>query len=353
MERNIYVKWIYRLSLGLLILLFLYIFYLLAPVWKPLLKLVFLSLSPFIIGGFITYLLHPVVERLHRAGIPRISAIIIIYVFFFGGVGYGIYKGFPMLVEQLRQLSVHAPDYANEYKSWLTLIQKETSTWPDGLQHQLEDRIHALESWANGLVENILTMLLKLMNNLFIIVIIPFVSFYLLKDIAKVKKMALSLTPSKWRRKATSFMKDIDASLGGYIRGQLLVCFVIGVLSFLAFWMIKLHYPLILSIFVGFTNIIPYFGPIVGAVPALIIASTISVKMMFYVILIIILLQFLEGNILSPFIVGKSLHMHPLFIMGALIIGGEVAGVIGLIVAVPFFAIVKTALLHGKNHFIP
>ncbi|WP_335869258.1 AI-2E family transporter [Bacillus sp. 2205SS5-2] len=352
MERKDYVTWLYRLSLSLLVLLFIYILYLLAPVWHPFLKVLIIALSPFLIGGFITYLLHPVVEKLHSAGIPRISALIIIYVFFFGGIGYGLYKGFPNLVEQLRQLSLQAPTYAKEYKGWLSIIQQETASWPDGLQDQLEEMIHGLEKWANSLVDKLIRLLLSLLNKAFLIIIIPFVSFYLLKDIIKVKRFASKITPINWRKKASLFIHDLDESLGGYIRGQLLICFIIGALSFAAFWLIGINYPLILGLFVGFTNIIPYFGPIVGALPALVIASTMSVNMMVYVVLIIVVLQFLEGNILSPYIVGKSLHMHPLFIMGALVVGGELGGVLGLIVAVPFLAVIKTALIYGKNHFI-
>ncbi len=108
---------------------------------------------------------------------------------------------------------------------------------------------------------------------------------------------------------------------------------------------------MLLGAVVAVTNIIPYFGPLVGAVPAVIIASTISVNMILFVGGIILLLQFLEGNILSPLIVGRSLHLHPLFIMGALVIGGELGGVIGLIFAVPVLAIVKTAILQGRHHF--
>lgn len=113
-----------------------------------------------------------------------------------------------------------------------------------------------------------------------------------------------------------------------------------------------MKYPLLLGFIIGVTNVIPYFGPIIGAIPAVIIAATLSGKMVIISLVIIFILQFLEGNILSPFIVGKSLHMHPLFIMFSLLAGGEIGGILGLILAVPILSISKVAILHAKDHFV-
>ncbi|MCA1056250.1 AI-2E family transporter [Rossellomorea aquimaris] len=352
METRNYAKWLYRLSIALVVSLFLYILFLLKPVWHPILEVTVLSLLPFIVGGFIAYLLHPLVEKIHEAGIHRGIAITLIYVLFFGGLGYTIYKGIPVIIHQLRDLSENAPLFTAQYQKWLQFIQSETSTWPDGIQSQLDERIEGMEAWLTGLVAAALAILLKLMNSLLIIAIVPFVSFYLLKDIEKVKKFFWELTPRKWRDSALRFSRDVDESLGGYIRGQLLVCLIIGALSAGVLWFLGIKYPLILGVIMGVTNVIPYFGPIIGAIPAVLVASTMSLNMILYVVILVIVLQFLEGNILSPLIVGKSLHMHPLFIMGALIIGGEMGGIIGLIVAVPVLAVLKVAFLHGRKHFI-
>lgn len=149
-----------------------------------------------------------------------------------------------------------------------------------------------------------------------------------------------------------AFLHDVDRSLGSYIRGQLTVCTIIGLLATVSLWLAGIRYPLVLGVIIGITNIIPYFGPVIGAFPAIIIAATISVKMVFLVIIIIFGLQFIEGNILSPLIVGKSLHIHPVLIILALLIGGEIAGVVGLILAVPVFAVLKVTITHISSHFI-
>ena len=175
--------------------------------------------------------------------------------------------------------------------------------------------------------------LLNFLNFAFAIMIIPFIAFYMLKDFTVIKRAVWYITPKNWRRKGTRFLRDIDESLGSYIRGQLLVCLIIGSLSSILFWIFHLKYPLLLGLIIGVTNVIPYFGPIIGAVPAVIIAATSSTKLVIITIVIVFGLQFLEGNILSPYIVGKSLHMHPLMIMLALTAGGEIGGIIGMIVS--------------------
>jgi predicted PurR-regulated permease PerM len=352
MDTRNYAKWLYRLSLTLVGVILLYVIFLLKPVWQPILQVLLIASLPFLLGAFIAYLLHPLVEKLNEAGIHRAIAILLIYILFFGGIGYGIYKGTPLLIHQLKDLSENAPVFTKQYRKWLHIINHETSTWPDGIQTQLKTRIDGMEEWLTNLVATLLSGFMKFMNSLIYFAIVPFISFYLLKDIHKVKRFFWHLIPNKWRYSAKLFSRDLDKSLGGYIRGQLLVCTFIGGLAAVTFWFLDMKYPLILSLIIGITNVIPYFGPIIGAIPAVIVAGTISNNMIIYVVILVFVLQFIEGNILSPLIVGKSLHMHPLFIMGALIVGGEVGGIVGLIIAVPLLAMVKVALLHARTHFI-
>jgi predicted PurR-regulated permease PerM len=349
---NIQMKWFYRLGFLLLLFVVTYFFLKINMVWQPIFNIIFTVLFPFLVAGLITYLLHPLVEKIHEMGIHRGLAVVIIYSLFFGGIGFALYKGIPVFVKQIRDLAENLPYFANQYRYWLESIQDQTSRWPMGLHERIEDGIVGFEKRLETLLSTVLTSMVNILNSLFVIAIIPFIAFYMLKDINVLKKAAWYLTPRKWRQQGILFLRDVNSSLGSYIRGQLLVCVLIGTISAILFWVVKMNYPLLLGFIIGVTNVIPYFGPVIGAIPAVIIAATISVKMVIFVLIIIFALQFLEGNILSPLIVGKSLHMHPLMIMFALLAGGEVAGVIGLILAVPILAILKVAIIHARNHFI-
>ncbi len=352
MDVDIQVKWFYRLGFFLLLFGIVFIFLKLQPIWLPILKVVITIFIPFIMAAFITYLLHPIIEKLHQTGLNRGIAVIIIYLLFFGGIGFGLYKGIPVIIIQLQDLSKNIPTFAKQYMTMVDEIQARTAAWPDGMKERIDSGIMAVEGMLNRFLTKILTSLVQLLNSIFIFAIIPFIAFYMLKDYHLLKKSVWYLTPRAWRKQGILFLRDVDDSLGNYIRGQLLVCVLIGTISALLFWFVDMKYPLLLGFIVGVTNVIPYFGPIIGAVPAVIIAATISGKMVIISLVIIFILQFLEGNILSPFIVGKSLHMHPLFIMFSLLTGGEIGGILGLILAVPILSITKVAILHAKVHFI-
>ncbi|WP_053364180.1 AI-2E family transporter [Bacillus sp. FJAT-27251] len=347
---DIPVKWFYRLGFLLLLFIVLYIFLKLQALWIPVLRVGATLLLPFAIGGFIAYLLHPVVERLHGRGLHRGVSVLIIYLLFFGGAGIVVYEGTPLFIHQLRDLSENIPFFASQYREWLLGIEYETSRWPPAIQERIEEGITGAEAALEGILASIMEMLKGFLNFLVLIAIIPFIAFYMLKDFGQMKRFAWYMTPSSWRDRGRHFLREVDTSLGSYIRGQLLVCLIIGVLSALLFLIAGMPYSLLLGLIVGITNVIPYFGPIIGAVPAVIIAATISMKMVVTCVIIVFALQFLEGNILSPLIVGKSLHMHPLVIMLALLAGGEIGGVAGLILAVPVLVILRAALLHAKDY---
>ncbi len=349
---DIPMKWFYRLGFLLLLFFVVYIFFKLQMVWAPFLDIFTSLLIPFAIGAFITYLLHPIVENLHSRGLHRGMAVFIIYTLFFGGVGFAIYRGIPTFVNQLHDLGENAPVFAAYYQEWVDGIQDETSRWPPAVKERIDSSILAVEAYLENILSSILKFLKGVLNSVVTIAIIPFIAFYMLKDFKLMKRSVWYLTPRRWRDQGKLFLRDVDKSLGSYIRGQLLVCLVIGILSTLFFFIADMPYSLLLGIIVGITNVIPYFGPIIGAIPAVIIAATISAKMVIICVVIVFSLQFLEGNILGPIIVGRSLHMHPLVIMFALIAGGEVGGVIGLVLAVPVLVVLKTAILHAKEHMI-
>lgn len=345
-------KWIYRLAITLLVFIILFVLMKLSPLWQPILNVIVAVFIPFIISAFIAYLLHPFVERTHDAGLPRPYAILIIYFLFFGGIGLAIYKGTPLIISQLKELADNFPEVANTYRGWIEKIHSSTSRWPDGIHERIELLVTDFEALIADYSAKIINGFKGLLNSIFVLIVIPFVVFYLLKDYDLVKRTAWYLTPRKWRKGGIAFLKDVDISLGNYIRGQLLVCLVIGLLATVSLWLAGMEYPLVLGIIIGVTNIIPYFGPFIGALPAVIIAATISVKMVLIVVVIIFALQFTEGNILSPLIVGKSLHIHPVIIIFALLLGGEIGGIVGLIVAVPIFAVLKVTIMHISKHFI-
>lgn len=348
------IEWIKRLTIILLICIIGYIIIKLTPVFHPFFMILKIILYPVFISLVITYLLHPIVEFLHRKGLPRTLAILIIYIIFFGGVGIGIIKGAPYLLQQFKDFSAQIPKLNHFYEENINRVYHVT---PEAFHRHFNGLLLSVERWANGITESVIGSLKGFFQSFFVIVTIPLLVFYFLKDITKIKKGLWELTPTRWRDSGRAIMHEIDISLGNYIRGQLYVALLLACLGSLGLWVIKVPYPLLLGIFIGITDIIPYFGPIIGAVPALLIASTVSIKAAIFVIVLIFVLQFLEGNIIGPLIVGKTAAIHPVYIMLSLLVGGEIAGILGLLLAVPAFVVLRILVTHlylGVNeHKVP
>ena len=346
------MKWITRLGSLLLLFFVIFLFLKLKPVWLPVLDIFLKALLPFGIATFISYLLFPVVEKLNRRGMGRSWAILLIYLLFFGGLGFALYRGIPVVIGEVEGLLSSTPEVASHYNAILDWIGEKTAGWPMEIQDRVARGIRFFESKAETLLMGLMASLVKLLDYVMVFAIIPLISFYFLKDWEQIKKAAWYITPAAIRKPASAFIHDVEQSLGDYLRGQLLVCLIIGCISSLLLWLLGIKFSLLLGLFIGVTNVIPYFGPIIGAVPAVIVAAATSTHQVLWVAVIVFGLQFLEGNILSPLIVGKSLHMHPLLIMLSLFLGGEIGGVAGLVLAVPVLSFLKVSIIHAKVHFM-
>ncbi len=251
----------------------------------------------------------------------------------------------PVFVKQTAELREHLPEVTVKAQSFVDGVNK--NRWvPDSIRKGFNHSLEKLENKISGAISDYVNQIGDTIGLLFVACIIPFLAFYMLKDFQLLEKTAIAIVPKSHRFQTLKVFLDIDIALGNYIRGQLIVCMIVGILAYLGYWLIHMPYPLLLASIVALFNIIPYLGPFFGAAPALLMASTISWKMVLLVLLVNLAIQILEGNMISPQVVGKKLHMHPLVIIFALIVGGEIGGIIGLILAVPLFAILKVTIQH-------
>lgn len=335
----------------ILSLLALYLLMQVKPIFTQMYLFLKAVLAPFIIAMIISYVLNPLVCLLADRGVPRSVAVILIYAVFCGAFAVVLMNVIPMLREQMETLNRHAPELSMRAQSLIDNMNNN-SFLPDsvrtGLTRSLQELERRLAEAVSAFVNNIGEML----NVVFIAFIIPFLAFYILKDFDVFERTAIAYLPRAHRKNTVMLFRDIDAALGNYIRGQFLVCFIVGLLAYIGYWLIGLPYALLLASLVAVFNIIPYLGPFFGAAPALIVASTVSVKMMLLVVLVNMVCQMLEGNVISPQVVGRTLHMHPLSIIFVLLVGGQVAGVLGMILAVPIYAALKVVLQHIFGYYV-
>lgn len=345
-------KYLINILLIIFIILLIYFVVKLFPVLKIVLLFIGRLLLPFIIAAFISYLLHPIVLKLHKQlKIHKAIAILIIYLLFFSFTFLLFYKSFPIFVYQLQDLSEQLPQFVLMYEEIIYSIYQSTSFLPEMVHDKITNFIGKLEESLERQIENVLEKAINIFDFFVVLTIIPVLVFYFLKDYAEIKYITKSFIPKKYHSRFEQLIIAVDDSLGGYVRGQLIISSVVFFLTYIVYYTIELKYGLLLASIMGMMNIIPYFGPIIGTIPAALIAMTTSWNLVIIVLITTIAVQIIEGSFLSPYVMGKNVKVHPVFIIFTLLIGAEIGGIIGMIIAVPTMTILKAIIseIYGKR----
>ncbi|MFD1362966.1 AI-2E family transporter [Lentibacillus salinarum] len=340
------LNFLFWIVTGIFVFLFVYLLVKLFPVYGAIISFLWHLLLPFLISALIAYLLYPVIDKMYQHKIPKSLAVLLIYVLFFGGIGYLGYRVYPAVIHQLNDLQEQLPQLINMYRDIIYSLYEYTSFLPETVHDKMDELIYEAEAYMEALLTNLLRGFTKIFDMIVVITVIPVIVFYFLKDFQAVKEHVKKWIPHKYHARTGALCRAIDDGLGNYIRGQFIVCLFVALAALGVFKFLDIPYALLLAIIMGLTNIIPYFGPIIGAAPAVAITATISGKLVLIVLAGIFLIQVIEGNLLSPYIVGKSIQIHPIAIIFVLLLGGQVGGVIGMILAVPFLVVLKVVTAH-------
>lgn len=247
-----------------------------------------------------------------------------------------------MLIPSLMKQNINIEgiiDFATEFiKSLMSKFNLNNYSIFNSIYEQSTERINA---WIQGIFQNALDNIVALSDNILSLAVIPVVVYYFLSDGKYILDKILLILPTKNRSLIRKIIYDIDKVLARYIFSQFILCSIIAVFTFIGLLIIKLEFPLFLAIINGVFNIIPYFGPVIGALPAIFIAFMSGGNKVLITIVLFFLLQQIEGNILSPKITGDSISMHPIVIIILLLFGEEIGGFVGMILAVPIGVIIK------------
>lgn len=179
-----------------------------------------------------------------------------------------------------------------------------------------------------------------------IFALVPFVLFFRLKDGKHAPNFLEKILPKRHQKEADEKLEEMDGALSSYIQGQLIVSLCVGTLAFIGYLIIGLDYALILGVLAMATNVIPFIGPWIGTLPAVIVGLFTSPLQALLVVVVAIVVQQFESNLVSPFVMGKALNMHPLTIIFVLLVAGQFGGLLGLILAVPAYALLKVIISH-------
>ncbi|MFT5649016.1 MAG: putative PurR-regulated permease PerM [Yoonia sp.] len=309
---------------------------------------------PFILGGAIAYCLDPIADRLERMGLSRVAAVAVITLVALLTFILLFLLVIPTLIQQTAQLIETAPDLFNRLQTALTNrfpeLMDETST----IRQQLISIGETIQSKGGELVNGILSSALGLINMLVFLVVVPVVAFYLLLDWDNMTAKIDDMLPRDHLPVVRRLAAQVDSTLASFIRGQGTVCLILGTYYAISLMLAGLNFGLVVGFVAGLISFIPYIGALIGGVLAIGLAlfqfwgDWLSIGIIGGIFMIG---QFLEGNVLTPKLVGNSVGLHPVWLLFALSVFGSLFGFVGMLVAVPVAAMIGVFARYGMEQY--
>lgn len=305
-----------------------------------------------VFGGILAYLLRPLVDRFQGLGLGRIPAILMTFALVFGAVAVLITSIAPFLARQVGDLS--------------QLVSVEAA---EDIARYLEDRLQAIIPLEEGVIEKnmreiaralvqgdlvrgqevaeTVSSVVSVFTNIFYaVLIVPFVTFFFLKDGAQIRRSVLSLVPNRYFEVTLAIIDKVETNIGRYFRALLLQCFSIAVVASSLLYLIGLNEALAVGIFTGLANTIPYFGPFLGFVAGTLVgvAQTGDFSLVPGVLIAMGLTQASDNVFFQPLIFSRAAQAHPMVILFVVLVGAQLAGIVGMLVAIPLATTVRVVV---------
>ncbi|GAB5463511.1 MAG: AI-2E family transporter [Hoeflea alexandrii] len=316
-------------------------------------------LLPFIAGMALAYFLDPVADWFERRGFSRLMATFAILIAFIALFAIALIVLIPILVTQAADLGGKIPGYITQLQSLLTSETTLLPGWISSQLDQIRDSFAALLKEGAGLVGTIFQQIwnsgMALLDIAALFVVTPVVAFYLLLDWDNMVEKVDGWIPRDHVDTVRELAKQVDATIAGFVRGQGSVCIILGLIYAVGLSLVGLNFGLLIGLFAGLISFIPYVGSMVGLVLAVVVAIVQfwpDFIMIGAVIAVFALGQFFEGNILQPRLVGKSVGLHPVWLMFALFAFGALFGFVGMLIAVPAAASVGVLVRFAISRYL-
>ncbi|MDT8385097.1 MAG: AI-2E family transporter [Gammaproteobacteria bacterium] len=325
-----------------------FLLYLLAPV-----------LTPFLAAALLAYLGDPLVDRMEAKGMPRAAAVTVIFVLLLSAMAGLLLLLLPALQQQLVALAravLGYLDWAQENLApWLSQrfgIDASALDW-SSVKSSLQQHWSQVGGAAGGVMSWLSSSGMALAAVLANLVLIPVVTFYLLRDWDLLLARFRSLLPRRWEATVVRLATDADTVLGAFLRGQLLVMLVLGIVYSLGLWWVGLELALIIGVVAGLVSFVPYLGFIIGILLAG-VAAFMQFHELYYLLLVAAVFgvgQALEGMLLTPLLVGDKIGLHPVAVIFAVMAGGQLFGFMGVMLALPVAAVIMVLVRYLQQQY--
>ncbi len=302
--------------------------------------------APLFIGIIIAWLFDPFVKWLQTKKIKRAFGAVITYLILFIIVFVVLAALIPLLADQISEFAKIAPGVFEAIKGWcLNLFDYVGQIQNIDAEALKDEFFQKFNEIAGGITKELPSQLFNIISGFFsgmgTLGLGFIIGFFLLVSFDSSASL-INFIPRKLRDSSMNLINDVNNSLRKYVQGALIDCSVIFILTSIGLWLVGLKAPALFGFFCGLTNIIPYLGPYIGGAPAVIVGFTQSPTIGILVIVVIAVIQFLEGNFLQPYIMSKTTKLHPVTIMLGLLVFGYFFGMIGMLISTPVIAVFKT-----------
>lgn len=323
---------------------------------KQTLLILLKTISPLFIGILIAWLFDPFVRMLNKKGIRRGLGTTITYLLIIGLAILIICSLIPLLYDQINDFIKVLPTVFDFIKEWINGVFDRLNRIDyinaEAIKNQLFSMI---EQTGSNLTKSLPTLVINMLKTIFSfagsLVIGFIIGFYLLLNFDSANDLIITLLPKKMRNDGRDLINEVNTSLRKFIQGLLLDALLIFVIMSIGFSLVGLKAPLLFALFCGITNVIPYAGPYIGGAPAVIVGFSQSPIIGIIILIIIVVVQFLEGNLLQPFIMSKTTKLHPVTIMLGLLIFGYFFGILGMVISTPIIAACKSIFMYFNDKY--
>ncbi|MCS0671221.1 AI-2E family transporter [Cytobacillus firmus] len=316
----------------------------------PIRALVATIFFPVLISGILYYILRPLVRLVSRS-LPKTASIIVIFAVVLG-LGYLGFNAIGNLIgSQVTELSENLPAKMEDLSDETEKVVEKNNMGMFSYDQVKNKALNFLETILSGAGENVMKVFSTITSIVTVMVVVPFILFYFLKDDHKLRPFLLKYLPDKHEEEGNKILGDIDKTLFSYVTGQFIVAVVDGVLMYFGYKIIGLEYALTLAFFAMFLTVVPFLGPVLGIIPAIFIGLLQGPGMVLKIILVLIAVQLLESNLVSPHVMGKRLNLHPLTVIIILMAAGSIYGFIGILIAIPFYSVVKVLVKDFRRFY--
>lgn len=318
---------------------------------KATLLVILKILTPLFIGVAVAWLFDPFVKKLKKKGIKRSIGATIAYVIFIAVLALIIGSIIPILIEQINDFAKTLPSVFDSIKNWMNDIFEKLNNIEGFDATSMKDEVFKkVEDIGMGLTSSLPELLINTVKSFFsgigTFLIGLIIGFYLLVGFDNANELMITWLPKKMQNDARDLLNEVNTSFRRFIKGAFYDCSLVFVVTSLGFMLVGLKGAVLFGLFCGITNIIPYAGPYIGGAPAVIVGFSQGPVTGLLTLLVVFVVQFLEGNLLQPVIMSKTTKLHPVTIMVGLLIFGHFFGIVGMVLSTPLIAAIKIIVIY-------